>query len=447
MKTWQDLLACGENEQDRIDFILAAINEHKSTQAYRRALDAEMYYKHMNPTIMRAQKFIYDVVGQKVPDIWSANNKIPSNYYFYFVNQEVGTLLGNGVSFSDAETKNKLGGIVFDKNVFDLAIEAVNAGVSFGLFDNGSLRKFSLLEFKPLFDENTGALCAGIRFWQLEANKPLYCTLYEPDGFTDYVRNKDEEMRVLNEKRSYIIVSRVSDATGEEIIAGWNYPSFPIVPFYNINKQSELVGTQETIDAYDLMLSALVNNMDDANIIYWVIKNAGGMDSMDDQRFIEQLKTMHVTHTEGNESIDAHTIDVPFEASEAGLSRLRNQLFDDFMALDTKNISNGATTATQIRAAYEPLNCKLNQFENCVTEFILGILALAGIQDEPTYTRDYLVNQQEMIQTILLMNGTLPSDYIVSKLLEVMGDIDRKDDILGEIDSEEYERFSSGGGE
>ena len=117
------------------------------------------------------------------------------------------------------------------------------------------------------------------------------------------------------------------------------------------------------------------------------------------------------------------------------------------MALDVKQIANGSTTATQIRAAYEPLNSKLNQFEYRVTDFVLGILALAGIEDEPTYTRDYLINQQEMVQTLLLTAGTLPDDYIVGKLLEVLGDVDRKQEILDATAADAYGRFSAGGNE
>ena len=64
MKTYQDLLAVGELEKDRMEFIEAAIKDHQNSDFYRVARDADLYYKHLNPTIMRAQKFIYDTLGQ-----------------------------------------------------------------------------------------------------------------------------------------------------------------------------------------------------------------------------------------------------------------------------------------------------------------------------------------------------------------------------------------------
>ena len=101
IKTYQDLLDVGQVEKDRMDFVLLAIREHKNSREYKLAEDAELYYKHQNPTIMRYQKFVYNQMGKAVPDIWSANNKIASNWYNYFTTQAVSYLLGNGVSFND----------------------------------------------------------------------------------------------------------------------------------------------------------------------------------------------------------------------------------------------------------------------------------------------------------------------------------------------------------
>ena len=191
------------------------------------------------------------------------------------------------------------------------------------------------------------------------------------------------------------------------------------------------------------MASALVNNIDDANLIYWIIRNAGGMDDIDDQKFVQRLKTIHVAHLEGDEEVDEHQIDVPFQASEVALSRLRSQLFDDFMALDVKEIASGAATATQIKAAYEPLNSKADMFEYQVTQFIDGILALVGIDDEPTYTRSLIVNQQETIQTLVQASEYLSADYITKKILEVLGDTDMADDVINQRLLEDVSRFAN----
>ena len=427
-----------------MDFVLSAIGEHKASRDYIIASDADLYYKHQNPTIMRFQKFVYDQFGKAVPDIWSANNKIASNWYCYFTTQAVQYLLGNGVTFGNEKTKDKLGSN-FDKRVQDLATMAKNGSVGFGFYNLDHIEAFSILEFAPLYDEEDGGLKAGIRFWQIDADKPLRATLYELDGYTEYIKRKDSEIAVYSEKRPYQQTVKSSKADGEIILDGANYPGFPIVPLWNVNRQSDLVGNQGTIDAYDLMTSGLINNVSDGEFIYWVLKNCGGMSEADDAKFIEQLKLTHVGHADGDDgaSVDAHKVDVPFEASAEALDRLEKQLYKDFMALKVEDISAKSVTNDQIMAAYEPLNQKTDQFEYQVTEFIKGILALAGIDDEPTYTRSQMSNRKESVELVLSAAEYLDEEYITRKILTILGDGDKVDDVLQRRDAESSARFSA----
>lgn len=442
IKTYQDLLELGENERERMNFVLNAINEHKATEAYRVASDAEEYYRHRNPTIMKYQKFVYNQMGKAVPDIWTANNKIASNWYFYFTTQGVQYLLGNGISFAEESTKERLGKD-FDKAITKAATYAKNGGVSFGFWNYDRLDVFSVLEFAPLYDEENGSLMAGVRFWQVDADKPLRATLYEVDGYTDYIKRYGEDIAVLNPKRHYKQVIKASEIDGETIFDGDNYPTFPIVPLWNINKQSDLVGNQGTLDAYDLVQSGLVNNVSDGEFIYWILKNCGGMSPEDDAKFIEQLKLTHVAHAEGDDGADveAHKTDIPFDASEVALARLEKQLFADFMALNVSEIRTGNVVNAQIEAAYEPINEKTDLFEHNVTEFIEGILELAEIEDTPTYTRSKMANNNEIVETVLSSASYLDGEYITKKILTLLGDADAIDGVLERMESEESERY------
>ena len=442
IKTYNDLLEVGQVEKDRMDFVLSAIREHKNSREYKLAEDAELYYKHQNPTIMRYQKFVYNQMGKAVPDIWSANNKIASNWYNYFTTQAVSYLLGNGVSFNDEATKEKLGKD-FDKKVQDIATYAKNGSVGFGFWNLDHVEVFSLNEFVPLWDEDDGGLKAGVRFWQIDGNKPLRATLYEIDGYTDYIKRKDKDVEVLHEKRKYKEIVSISEIDGERIIDGENYPTFPIVPLWNTNKQSDLVGNQGTLDAYDLMISGLINNVSDGEFIYWILKNCGGMDAVDDAKFVEQLKLTHVAHADGDDgaSVEAHNVSVEFDATAEALDRLTAQLYKDFMALKVEDVSAGNVTATQIVAAYEPINQKTDQFEYQVTEFIQGILALAGIDDEPTYTRSQMSNQSELIELLLSAGEYLDDEYITTKILTILGDGDKAKEVLERRDAEAADRY------
>ncbi len=442
MLTYQDLLAVGGDEKSRMDFIRRAINEHKGSRAYRMAVDAELYFKGENPTINRYEKIIYDMQGRAHRDMYTANHKIASSFFGFDVRQEVSYLLGNGVTFQDDATKDRLGK-KFDLEMVRAGKYALIAGVAFGFWNFDHLEVFKLREFVPLYDEENGALMAGIRFWQVADDKPLRATLYEVDGYMDYIQRSGEDMTVLKDKRPYILRMRTSAADGTEIYDGQNYPTFPIVSLKNgEDALSELTGKQNTIDALDLCTSNMVNNVDEGNLIYWVLTNCGGMDDLDDAKFVERLKTLHVSHAEGDDGAkaEAHTLEAPYNGTSTTIDMLKRKLYEDFQAFDSSAVSAGNQTATAIAASYTPLDLKVDDFEASVTEFILGILELAGIDDEPSYTRSKIINRAEETQTILMGAEYFDDEYITKKLLTINGDADQYDSLMERKAAEETER-------
>lgn len=445
MKTYNDLFDLGENQAKRLKFILDAIREHEKSDMYRNAVDAKKYAEGKNATIMRYQKVLYTLTGEAVPDNYSANHKCASGFFKRFVTQENSYLLGNGVQFADESTKEKLGAD-FDNVLYKAGKSALIQSVCFGFYNKDHVETFDLTEFVPLWDEETGALKAGIRYWQLDDNRPLRATLYEIDGYTDVIKRKDEDIKVLNDKRKYLEIVQITEADGEEIVDGQNYSSFPIVPLWaNLERQSELAGKREQIDCYDLIKSGFANDLDDASMIYWTLQNTGGMDDVDLSKFIERMKVVRaaVVGDEAGAKAEAHTIDVPYRARERALNRLEKDLYKDFMALDVEIISAGNITATQIEAAYEPLNQKTDEFEMCVIEFISGILALAGIEDKPTFTRSQISNRSEKLQNLLQSAEYIDSDTITEQVLILLDMGDKYEDVITKLTEQETGRFET----
>lgn len=442
MRTFNDLLEVGENEANRMQFVYEAISEHKSSDLYKTAQIADEYDRKQNRTIVQFQKLLYDATGRAIPDNVSANYKITSGFFNRFTTQQVQFLLGNGVTWKDETTKDYLGED-FDQRLQVAAKASLGAGVSFGFYNYDHLEVFTALEYVPLYDEENGALMAGIRFWQVDAQKPLRATLYETDGITEYIW-EDGEGRILKDKRAYILTLISTGVDEAEIFAGENYPTFPIVPLWaNPHRQSELVGLREQIDAYDLIKSGFCNTIDEASFIYWTINNAGGMDEIDLAEFVQRLKTIHAANVEDTgATAQANSLEAPHEGREALLDRLAKDMYADYMALNIDEIKGGANTATQIRAAYEPMNNKADQFEYCVLEFLQGILSVAGLEDKPTFTRSYLVNTTEEISVLLQAAQYLDDEYVTRKILTLLGDADKADEIIANMDEYDYQRIA-----
>ena len=448
MITYQDLLMVGEGDKERMEFVRRLISEHQSSGVYAEAMLADEYMRQQNRTIVNYQKYLRAMSGELVPDNYSANYKLCSNFFNRFITQQVQFLLGNGVVWEKPDTGDKLGDD-FDTRLQEAGREALAGAVSFCFWNLDRVEVFHVREFAPLYDEENGAMMAGVRFWQIDSTKPLRATFYELDGYTDYIWRGNEDGEVLKEKRPYKLKVRTSQVDGTEIYDGENYDGLPIVPMWgNPNKQSELIGMRENIDAYDLIKSGFANDIDDASQIYWIMQGADGMDEVDLAAFLDQLRRVKAAVVgENGAKADPHTIEVPYEARERMLDRLRADMYEDYMALDTKNLADGAVTATQIEAAYEPINNKADQFEFCVLDCLKGILAVAGIDDSPSFTRSMIVNRQEEVQTVLQSAQYLSEDYVTEKLLTLLGDGDKLEEVLGQRDEADMNRMTQGNDE
>lgn len=440
MKTYQDLTDLGENDKARIEFVLAAINQHKSSDAYRMAKIADEYDRKQNTTIKRFQKLLYTISGQAVPDNFSANHKTVFGFFPRSVTQQNQYLLGNGMKLKKQSNKDRLGKD-FDGQLQKAARSALVERVAFGFWNYDHMEVFRYLEFAPLWDEEDGSLKAGIRFWQVDESKPLRATLYELDGYTEFIRRKDKDMEIFKPKRTYTQVKKESAVGGSEIMDGENYPGFPIIPLWaNPHKQSELVGIRESIDCYDLIKSGFANDIDDASMIYWTLENAGGMDDVDLAKFVERMKTVRAAVVDGDAGVKAtaHTIDVPYQAREAALNRLKADLYEDFQIVDVKELTSGNKTTVEIRAAYQSMDNKVDQFEYCVLEFLQSLFEIVGIEDDATFTRSRIVNQMEETQMVLMAAQYLDEEAILKKMPWLTPE--EVDDILERMDAEALER-------
>lgn len=442
--TFQDLEKIGNDDEKRIQFVSDCITEFKNSKAYEFGKDAKVYYEGENPQIARAQKVVYDMLGQAHADNISPNHKIYSRYVFSAITEGTQYLLSNGVSFDKDTTKEQLGKD-FDTVLQNLADDAQIYGCAWGYWDGQKLNLLPFLQVKPLPDEYDGSIKAVIRFWQIADDKPLVAVLYEIDGYTEFIQETGEKMKIKTAKQKYP-KTRYSNALEDEIEEFQNYPALPVIPLYYINRKSILWGNMPAVDAYDLMNSRMCDNIDQGNLVYWVLKNCNAMDEQDDAEFLVNLLKTHVMHADGDEGADAtpHQIEAPVNSTEVGIERIKRLLDENFMTCDTDAIRAGNVTATQIRAAYQKLDAKTSKFEYCVIEFIQRLLFVAGLDENEKFTFkwDKTVNKTEEITTIIQAAQFLDTETVTRMILEAMGKTDIVDEVIDRRNTEEQERFN-----
>lgn len=424
MLTYQDLEKAKEGEKG--DFCRRAVNAFMCSPEYRLAQDGEAYYNKHNSTIEKFQKYLYTISGRQVRDVFSANYKLKTLFFRRLVTQQVQYVLGNGVFFSEDDTKEKLGKD-FDFQLQKASKRAMASGRAFGFWNFDHLEIFGFADtpneagFCPLYNEETGSLDAGIRYWFKKIGKKMLfrCTLYEADGYTEYRQIGNDAVELLEPKKAYKTITKATK--DGEIVESYeeNYGCLPIIPLYaNDCHESELVGIRECIDCYDFIKSGLANDIDDTAGFYWILKNTGGMDDADLAQFVQRLKTVKATVVDGDGGVDAeaHTLDIPHQARTAMLEILRKDIYEDFQALDVNTLSASAKTTQEIQASYQAQDNKCSDFEYFLIDFVQDILKLAGIEDEPTFRWNRVVNQAEQTQMIMNASNFLTDEMIIKHL-------------------------------
>ena len=440
--TFQDL----ERAQDRPALVMDAIRRHCGSRAYRTARAADEYDRQRNVTVRRYVQTIFDLTGSRLVDFTASNSRIASNFFHRLNTQRCLYSLGQGVSFigpgDDGEDATKaLLGPHFDRDLIDLAYRSLIHGVSFGFWNLDRLRVFPLTEFVPFWDEREGTLRAGARFWRLDPSRPMQVVLYEEGGYTRFESRQDgsdsstERLVMVEDRRPYKELVQWTEAGGEEVVAGENYSSLPVVPMWGSRlHQSTLVGMRAAIDSYDLIRSGFANDLSDCAQIYWTISNAGGMTDADLKRFMDRLRIMHVAVVDSDEGQAP-----PYAARKQYLDDIRAQIYEDFGALDVHTVAAGATN-DHIDAAYQPMDEEAADFEQQVSEFIQQVLSLMGVDDQPVFHRSRVSNQAEQVSMVVQEAQWLDQETILRKLPNVRPD--EVPGILDRLDEEERDRMN-----
>ncbi len=379
--------------------------------------------------------------GMAHKDLISPNHKLRNGYYPAIINQTVSHLLANGVGFSKPEIKNKMG-VNFDGVLRKIATDAKNSGVSYGFYNGNKVIHFPFLEFKAIPDDRTGAISAGVRFTQIDENKPLIAVLYESDGYTEYTRYKND-FEITKQKTAYIINNISNSVEGVYSVHDGNFSQLPIYPLYNVSHQSEIIGVREILTAIDMVNSQLVNNVSQGELVYWVLKNYGGMDDIEDANFIVNLLKSHVIHVDDGDATP-HQITTPFEANDTAAVRLKRLLFESMGAVDTETLRAGNLTATAINAAFHDMRLNSANMEYEVIEFIQGILRIAGLPENTALSFTYFetVNETEAIQNAIASATFIGDEAATRKICEILGIADNFENIQKQKISESLERFS-----
>ena len=445
MLTYEDLEKCGDDETKTRDFIYTMIAQQNDNPRFQEGLVAGEFYRGGDPEIRRFEHIIYDTMGFPRKDEFRANHKLTTNLYNLFITQEISYLLGNGISFENEKIKEQFG-TEFDYNLQDLATWAANDSEAYAYLTKDGIEIFNVAcddeepHFIPIFSlTDRKQPKAGIRHWRAGEFQPLNVILYRASGYSVW-QEKDGKLQITQPEKPYDI-TYTENEMGERWDIETNRKSeLPIIPLFYINHKSAIHNQREKLNAYNLVLSGLVNNTTEVNLLYWVIKNADGMDDTNYENFITNLYKSHVLSLPDGVEADPHEIKTDFDGYQSTLSRLRAELFQDFKAVDTMNIAGGNKTTVEIKAAYENLNLKCDDLEKQIGKFIRKVLKFYGFDENSKFhfTRPMNVNMTEFITMLnSSVNNTVNEEDAMKLAYSVLGMIDEYDEAVKKRQADE----------
>ena len=461
MITWQDY----EKAENKVKWLQGALRTYRNSDEYKKALQEEAYMAGRNTAIMEFCRVIYNMAGMPETDFTATNTRIRNRLIHRLVTDRCSYSLGNGISFAEKRkeirdgqsvttdpTKEMLGDD-FDQRVYQTAYWALGNGTAYLYVhigheqDQWEYTLFRKSEFLALYDERTGALRGGVRFWSIDWGKrPITAVLYTEEGYTRYETPEGKyslsALELAEDLKPYMETVKTSEAFGEEVI-GTDAPAMlPIFPLYSgENRASALDNLKPLVDAYDMVLSGFANDIQDCAQVYWLISGAMGMTEKDKRQLLDRLILQHMAVVDGeNSAITPYTQEIPYNARNECLKQLRNQMYENFGGFDVHTVEAGATN-DHIEAAYWPMDEEADAFEYQIIVFIRQILDMMGIDDTPLFQRNRVSNQKEQTEMVMLAANYMDDQTILEKLPFIT--VDEVDGILARKDGETFERFEN----
>ena len=171
------------------------------------------------------------------------------------------------------------------------------------------------------------------------------------------------------------------------------YDSFKYIPFFRFDNNKKQVSSlkpiKPLIDDYDLMASALSNNLVDFDKPIYAVKGFDG-DNLDELQ--QNLKTKKIMGLPDGESagIDVVTVDIPYEARKVKLELDEKNIYRFGMGLNMEGLKDtSATTNIAIKAMYSLLDLKCSKLTIKLKQFLRKIIKVVLDEINETNGTDY----------------------------------------------------------
>ena len=426
------------------------INDFEASDKRQDMRYGEDYYRSENTEIMSRQMLIYaetdDGVPYEMEDPYKANNKLPAGYFKILVDQKVNYLLGKDITFESeqAEELRDLLGRRFQTTLTQVAREASKKTVGWlhpyidaeGNFKYSHIPSEQVIAVYSPHDHEKLEL--AIRYYTVkvisEDNEALTVNrveVWDTEQVTYYQENTRTGLYdLLDEESMYNIFCRpypnpkyhfqkdirYGDAVAKTEGIAWGM--VPFVPLYNNDEETcDLKPIKDYIDAYDIVNSDFVNNLEDFQDVYWILK---GYDGTNLSEFLNQVKRYKTLKVSDDGDARSEQLEVPYLARKEAKQSLEQDIFTFGMGVNPNQVGDGSITNVVIKSRYANLDLKASQFEREVKDFIFTLMEFINRYQElynnpPIELEDIVCNRSMIMNEIELLEANAKQKGSISE--------------------------------
>jgi SPP1 family phage portal protein len=397
-------------DSDRIDDLIVkdalSLTKHRMNEGRN-------YYEGRHDIL--DHKNYYYVKEIPVEAVAKANNKLPHPFHQILVDQKVSYIAGNPIVLSvqspelenaDAPTPEESAEIVkaeefqscldevidenFDDMLNDWIKDSSNEGVGWLHFfispaeEEGGIGRLDWITIPPMqclpiFDSKyQRELMYMIRYYKYDlvvdgkTMQRYKVEWWDKEKVTYYAQNEQKKYALdpdagINPAWNWTTVVTAQGKQVETVNSGWGRVPFIALP-NNSEWRTDLMPIKPLIDAYDMVKSGWINDIEDFASLVYVIKNYSGI-GVDVKNGMTELATImrnimtdKAIRVDTDGGVDTLKAEIPIEARDKVLAIMRKEIFYFGQGIDVDDEKLSASpSGVSLKFKYASLDLKANR--------------------------------------------------------------------------------------
>lgn len=451
-----------------VEEIKQFIEEDAVSDKKKFARKGQAYYEG-DHDIKDFRLFYYNADGNLVEDKTRSNAKIPHPFFTELVDQSVQYILSGKDGFikSDIpELQDKMNEYFNDNEDFTAEFAEVITGCQakgfeymYAYMNEENKLSFMCADSIGVIEvraKDTDDKCEYVIYWYVDRiekgrKKIKRIQVWDKENVYFYVQSNEGEILIDDTEEINPKPHAVYKKDGDSKLY-YKPDGFGIIPFFRLDNNKKqfscLKTVKDLIDDYDLMASALTNNLIDFDTPIHVVKGFQG-DNLDELQ--QNLKTKKIIGVDEDGGVEVHTVDVPYQARQAKLEHDEKNIYRFGMGLNIAGLKDtNATTNIAIKSAYSLLDLKCSKLEIRIKQFLRKLIkvvlqeinnaegtdfqmkdiyfdftpeVMSNAQENAQIELTEAQKQQTVVNTLLSLANTLDNETIVIAICDVL-DID-----------------------